>query len=762
MKSPATSATNSTSPRGPLIGCLLLVAIATTFVFWPAISAKAVMFDDDQYLTDNPYVQAPSLRSAWIFLSEVLHPSTVGGYYQPLAMISLMLDCAMGGTPEDQRIFHVTSLALHVANTVLVGVLLFLIFRQVAPAALVSLLFGLHPMHVESIAWLSERKSVLAAFFALGSLIAYFQYTRLDAAPSPNHKRRITRYAICLVLFVLALLSKPTTTPLPVAMLLMDVWPLKRFSRRAVIEKIPLLTLAAISAVITIVSQRNTADITRPEDYPPAAVPLILCHNIVFYLRKLVWPNALSGFYPFPGAFTLATPAYLIGVIGTVALAVFLIASVRWTKSILAGWLVFFVMIFPTLGVIGFTAVIAADRFVYLPMIGLLLPLAGWMSMRWQGGIEGRRRAMAGVALLASAAMALGTRNYLSLWQDNEQFTRHMLRDAPNAASLRVAMGHIELKKGRIAEAVEEFRAAVNADASFLGARLNLVSALTKLGRAAEAEPLARKAVEMKSGAPETHTYLAMCLEAQNRLAEAVQEHEKALALRAFDAKTHYNLATALARTGRTDEAIRQFNEALRIQPNHARTMQNLGMTYFQADRFDEAIEWFTKALRAASTMTNAAYQMGCAQMAAGRVREGIAAWREALRIDPGFLEALTDLAWVLATSPDESVRNGQEAMQLAARANQLSGGEIGVVLDVLAAAQAATGDYVSAAATQRLAIDLERRSTSPRLAGLRCSDSGYSARLSLYDARQPARIPIRSSDYARAPSAVPSAKMEH
>ncbi|MBI5762757.1 MAG: tetratricopeptide repeat protein [Planctomycetes bacterium] len=747
MKKPATTTANAASPPGPLIVCLLLVAVATTFVFWPAISAKAVMFDDDQYLTDNPYVQAPSFRSAWIFLSEILRPSTVGGYYQPLAMISLMLDCAMGGTPEDQSIFHVTSLALHVMNTVLVGVLIFLMFRQVAPAALVSLLFGMHPMHVESVAWLSERKSVLAAFFALAGLIAYFQYTRSEEAPSPNHQHRIRRYAICLVLFVLALLSKPTTTPLPVAMLLMDVWPLKRFSRRAVIEKIPLFALAAVSAVITILSQRNTADITRPEDYPPAAVPLILCHNIVFYLRKLVWPSALSGFYPFPGAFSLSTPAYLIGVIGTLALVVLLIASLRWTTSILIGWLIFFVMIFPTLGVIGFTAVIAADRFVYLPMIGLLLPLAGWMSMRWRGGIEGRRRAMAGVALLASVAMAIGTRNYLALWQDNEQFTRHMLRDAPNAASLRVAMGHIELKKGRVAEAAEEFKAAVDAESSFLGAKLNLVSALTKLGRAAEAEPLARKAVEMKPGAPETHTYLAMCLEAQNRLQEAVQEHEKALALRAFDAKTHYNLATALAKSGRTEDAIRHFTDALRIQPNHPRAMQNLAMTYFQSGRLDEAMAWFARALQAAPTMTQAAYQLGCARMAAGRTTDAIASWREALRIDPGFLEALTDLAWVLATTNDNAMRNGAEALQLAERADQLSGGNIGVVLDALAASQAETGAYTAAVATQRRAIEAERMTASPRLGGLRRPTSEMENRLKHYESSQPFRAsPDRAS----------------
>ncbi|MEK6643088.1 MAG: tetratricopeptide repeat protein [Planctomycetota bacterium] len=740
MKTQSTSTSKSSSDSRVLVWLILLVAIATAFVHWPAISAKAVMFDDDQYLTDNPVVQTPGLRSTWILMSEVLRPSTVGGYYQPLAMISLMVDCALGGRPDDQRIFHTTSLALHVLNTVLVVWLLYLLFHRATPAALVGLLFGVHPMHVESIPWLAERKTVLAAAFALGSLIAYVRYAHDQATPDAKRGRRLAWYSLCFSLFALALLSKPTTTPLPVAMLLMDVWPLRRFSRRCVMEKIPFLLLSGVSAVVTVLSQRNTAEITRPEDYPASAIPLILCHNIVFYLRKLVWPSGLSGYYPFPGQFTLGTPAYLVGVIGTLVLFVVLAMSLRWTRAVVVGWLIFFVTILPTMGVIGFTAVIAADRFVYLPMIGLLLPLAAWMSDRWMAGVEGRRRAMAGVGLLVAAALALGTRNYLALWQDNETFTQHMLRGAPDAPSLRMALGHILLKEGKPAQAVIEFQAAVETAPGFVGARLNLARALLELGRAKEAETIVRVAVEKKPTAPEVHTYLGMCLEAQGRLDEALVEHELALSLRAFDYRTYYNLATLLAKMGRGREAIARFEQSLSIRPDHSGTLQNMGLTLFQMGRADEAIPMFERALQARPDMAVAAYQLGCAKMATGRIAEALTAWRDALRIDPGMLEPLTDLAWVLATTPDDKTRNGTDALLLASRANQLSGGNVAVVLDVLAAAQAESGAFPESADSERRAIASFQTSASPRIGGLRRPSAEMQDRLNLYQSRRPYR----------------------
>jgi hypothetical protein len=205
-----------------LVLLILIVVGATLFAHWPALSAQALTFDDQQYLIENQRVQNPSWTGAWRFLNEVLEPATVRGYYQPLAMISLMLDCTLGGSPDNLRPFHRTSLILHAANTVLVIVLLYMLFGQPWAAAMVGLLFGVHPMTVEPIAWIGDRKTLLAALFALGCLNCYVQFTRT---------KRWALYALSLALYVLALMSKPTTTLLPVGLLVMDFWPLRRLGR---------------------------------------------------------------------------------------------------------------------------------------------------------------------------------------------------------------------------------------------------------------------------------------------------------------------------------------------------------------------------------------------------------------------------------------------------------------------------------------------------------------------------------------------------
>jgi tetratricopeptide (TPR) repeat protein len=719
---------------------LLAVACVTLIVHWPALSARAVMFDDQQYLDDNARVQSPGWRSAWAFLSEVLHPSTVGGYYQPLAMISLMLDYAIGGRPDNLAPFHATSLALHVINTALVTVLLQGLFGRPLVSAVLGLIFGVHPMNVESIPWLAERKTLLGAFFALAALNCYVAYAtvagrgpgamgRAENAvrpdpprPGTGREKRGQGYLVaCLVFFVLALLSKPTTTPLPICMLLLDVWPLRRIGRRAVLEKIPFFVLAAASAVITVVSQRNTAEITRPAEYPALAIPLILCHNIVFYLRKLVWPADLSGFYDFPGAFSLSNPAYLAGVVGTVALLTILLVSLRWTRAFLVGWLFFFFAILPTMGIIGFTAVIAADRFVYLPMVGLLVSIAFAASLC---GFEAHHRtasiAALFVGLAAAGACALATRGYLSLWQDSESYTRHMLKYAPDAPSLRVALGHLFLQRSQFAEAADEFRQAARRDPAFAEARMHLGYALFKLGRVDEAMVELNAALSIRKNLAGAHNYLADCLAALGRNDEAAAHYESAVSLRPGDYKPYYNLATFLARIGRGEPAVAHFERALRIKPDNPAALYNLGLTLFQMGRIDEAMARFNGALRFRPDMVKAHYQLGRAHLKKSDTASALAAWREALRLQPDFVEAMGDLAWVLASCDDPRLRNGNEALAWATRACERTNQQEPVLLDALAAAQSEAGRSSDAAATQRQAIEAAGRSPDKLTLGSR------------------------------------------
>ncbi|MGB9625924.1 MAG: hypothetical protein ACPMAQ_13800, partial [Phycisphaerae bacterium] len=272
---------------GVLAGVIVVVTVAVVAVHWPALSAQALSFDDSAYLVENDLVRHPGWASARRFLTEVRAPSTVPGYYQPLAMISLMLDYAMGGRPEYLRPFHRTSLALHAANTALIVVLLYGLIGAMGRygktgnqgdahtrgkrgvglgepscralvAGGIGLLFGLHPLTVEPIPWVGERKTLLAAFFSLWSLVLYVRYARAGGRPW---------YVASLTAYLLALMSKPTSTPLPAAMLLLDFWPLGRLGWRAVIEKVPFLLVGGVSAVITYISQAGTASVVLPGEF---------------------------------------------------------------------------------------------------------------------------------------------------------------------------------------------------------------------------------------------------------------------------------------------------------------------------------------------------------------------------------------------------------------------------------------------------------------------------------------------------------------
>ena len=287
---------------------MCIAAVIVLAAHWPSLSSTAFSLDDDQYLFENQLVQNPGWESARRFLCEVLYPSTVRGYYQPLAMLSLMADYALGGRYNNLLPFHRTSLALHMAITALVIVVLYLLFGRVWIAAGVGLLFGLHPMTVEPIAWVSDRKTLLAAFFALWCLILYVRFT---------HKNDWRFYVGCILMYVLALMSKPTSLPLPVLMLLMDYWPLRRFKRQAVLEKLPFFVVGAISVGITYISQSRAGPAVLAGGYGLQRMPLMFCHNIIFYLSKIVCPTNLSSYYAFPQPLSLSDTMVLIGVIGT-------------------------------------------------------------------------------------------------------------------------------------------------------------------------------------------------------------------------------------------------------------------------------------------------------------------------------------------------------------------------------------------------------------------------------------------------------------
>jgi len=605
----------------------LIVALTVVAAHRPVLKAQAFLFDDDQYLVENKLVQHPSWVSVKRFITEVLEPSTVRGYYQPLAMISLMLDCAMGGRVDNLRIFHRTSLLLHAANCVLVLFFLYLLFGKLWPAVIAALLYGLHPMTIEAVAWISERKTLLATFFALWSLVFYILYVR---------RQRLLFYPAVTAAYLLSLLSKPTTIAVPVLLLLLDYWPLRRFGKRAIIEKLPLFLIAGLSAVVTYISQSRTSIARLPGQTGLARLALIFCHNIIFYLYNLVWPRDLSWYYPFPQPFDLSNRWVLLTVIGTVVLLALLAVSLLRTRAVLVGWLFFFFAILPTMGVIGFHPVIAADRHMYLPMLGFFITVTYFLGLLYNTG--GARRlfyyALPAVALLpaAGAEFAL-TRSYLEYWRDSESVYRYMLKSAPNVTVLHNNLANILGDTGRLREAVEHFEISL----------------------------------ELKPGSAEVHNNLANVLADLGETDQALEHYRIALKLKPRFAVAHYNLAFLLEKLGKKQQAIEHYRKAVEIKPDYTRAWVQLGSLLEQTGRLDDAVDCYRRAIKLDPDCIIAHGRLGLVLARLGKIEDAIEQCGIVLKARPNDYEMHFNIAYLLELQgrTEEAIRHYKTAVEI-------------------------------------------------------------------------------------------------
>jgi len=565
MSTAARSRQHPSGSQAALLSVLLIMAaVVVLAAHHPALSAKAVCFDDNQYLFENQLVRNPSWSSARRFLTEVLKPSTVKGYYQPLTMISLMLDYALAGNADNLAVFHTTSLFLHTANTLLVIVLLYVLFGNVWSAAAVGLLFGLHPLTVQEITWVSERKTVLATFFTLLCLIMYLLHAR-----RPNWKL----YAGALLLFVLALLSKPTSIPLPLFLLLLDWWPLKSLNRRTIVEKIPFFVLAAVSAAVTFVSQTRAAWTQLPTTYPPGTIPLVICYDIRFYLNKLLWPVNLSVYYPFPQPVALSNPNVLRGVFTTCVVVAASVISLQRTRALVFALLFLFIGILPTMQIVGFSDVVAANKFVYLPSLGVLISLAALMGALLKSGRPHLRRnltrtAIAAVVVVAAAAETAAARSYARKWKDTQTLFSYLTDHGSNISLLYLGLADGLVQNGRLDDAVVAYQRCLEISPRNYKALNNLAAVLARQGRISEATVYLERAVEIVPDDFKSRYNLGLLTASQGRIDDALTHLQTAVRIQPDRADAHYNLGLVLERDARIEQALAQYRTALRIDPD--------------------------------------------------------------------------------------------------------------------------------------------------------------------------------------------------
>jgi protein O-mannosyl-transferase len=648
----------STEQRKTFLLGLMLVVI-TLALYWPATTQGFMLLDDGLYVAENPHV-AGGLSLAglkWAFTS------AYASNWHPLTWISHMLDCSMFGLYPGGH--HLINILFHAANTLLLFLALKKLTQSPWPSFLVAALFGWHPLHVESVAWIAERKDVLSTFFALLTLLAYACYASRSKVKEQGTK---IYYALALVCFALGLLAKPMVVTLPFVMLLLDYWPLKRIAecgtrsaelkidnarpveagtpnksnirnlQSVFIEKVPFFALALAACAATLIAQHHGGAVRTISDVPLRLRILNALTAYAHYAVKAFWPAHLSIYYLLPTEVP-AAPAICAGL----AMLAVTFLTVRWRARwpwFLVGWLWFVGTLIPVIGLVQVGSQAMADRYTYMPLIGLFI-IVSWSLERGIGLVPAKRNVIA-TLIAVWLVLCLGlTKIQLGFWRDNVALFQHAVEVSPDNYFAHYELGVALADAG-------------NNDA-------------------------------------------------------AINHQRTALRLNPFFEPAHYQIGVELAAAGKLDDAAFHFTEALKRDPTSQELHNNLGVIFAQQNKLDAAIEQFKQTM-----LINPAYPkpyLNCAlaQERLGQAGAAFTNFARACELDPHSPGAMIHFAYFLATCPDAHWRNPGAALKLAETANDLTGHRIPSQLSTLAFADAVSGNYTNAIANAELALTKAR-----------------------------------------------------
>jgi tetratricopeptide (TPR) repeat protein len=724
VMAPVGSPQATSSARRQALGVCVLLVATTWLVFGQTVRYDFVNYDDNEYVYTNPNI------TRGLTVPGIIHAftGTHSGNWHPLTTLSHMLDCQLWGLHAGGH--HLTNILLHAIAVVL----LFLALQQMTSAmwqsAFVAALFAIHPLHVESVAWISERKDVLSAVFFMLTLDAYVRYARSPA---------IGRYLAMLLFFALGLMSKPMLVTVPFVLLLLDHWPLKRFAERSaikqlILEKIPLLILSAASGVATLWAQQSS--VARAEQLPLISRIANGLVTYVIYLKQMVWPGGLAVFYPHPED-KLPIWEIALAIVLLVLVSAGAIALRRKRPYLITGWFWYLLMLLPVIGFIQVGSQAHADRYTYLPQIGLYVLLSWAISDALASQIERRILAVsAGVAIIFLAWRAHIQASY---WRDAESLWSHALAVTSGNFIAHNALGHFLLDHDRLDEAIEQFQMAGKSGRQFPEERKYLSIALARKGRTDEAIAHLETLVKQHPKDAQGYYDLGNALLEKGESQSAITAYEEVLSLRARYPAAHYSLGIALDQNGRIDEAIAHYQQAVQDNPHYAEAYYLLGNDLLRKARVDDAIAAYEQALKSSPTFPEVENNIGLALLQKGRPSEAIAHWQNTLAIQSDSVDSLNNLAWILATFPDTWIRNGRQALALAKRANQLSGDNNPAILRTLAAAYAENGRFTEARVSAERGLQLANAQGNSALANIFEGDiARYRANTPVRTAAQP------------------------
>ena len=765
------------SSRPWLVGVLLVAA--TIFAYCPVWHAGFFIWDDDTFLTANPAIQsADGLYHMWY---RAITPD-----YYPVTYGMMWLEWRLWGNHAPA--YHLVNVLLHGLSAVLLWRVLLRLGIPGAPLA--AALFAVHPVNVESVAWITSRKNTLCMVFYLATVLAWLKF---------EDSGRRKWYGLALAGFALALLSKTAVAPLPIVLLGIAWWRRGRVTWQDARRVVPFLLIAVVLGLVTMRFQADACghEPVRPEGFWSRLAGAGWA--VWFYLYKALLPINLAFVYPRWRVDQRSALSYIPLVLLVAAFVVCWLWRRQWGRSPLFCLAYFVVMLLPVLGFINIYYMIyslVADHWQYFAIIAPVTLAAALIR---------KIPALAAAVLLAMGVLTWSQcgiyTNSETLWQETlrlnpDCWVAHLilgnallqkgqmdgamghfqraLQANPGGAEVETDFGSALLLKGKVDEAIPHLQSALQKSPDFVGAHCNLGYALELKGRGAEAMAQYQEALRLNSRIADAHFHLGKLLLQQGNKTEAIAHLQNALQINPGYAEADFDLGVALLQQGKVedavsylqktlqinpghteahvtlgnllmeqgkiDDAMAHFRSALQISPGHAQALNNLGNALLQEGKFDEAIAHFQQAVQISPGYAKAHNNLGNALLGAGRVEEAIPHFQRAVEFDPANPAAQNNLAWLLATCPQASLRNGAKAVELARRASELVGGGNPIVLHTLAAALAEAGRFPEAVETARRAMDLARARGNAGLAAQLQSE------VSLYQAGRPFHLPAQKN----------------
>ncbi len=594
--------------------CLLglILTFGTLACYWPVRHFDFVNLDDPFYIYETRMVQRGLSWPGFVWAFKCVE----GGNWHPLVWLSHMADCQLYGLKPGGH--HVTNLLLHTGN----ALLLFLVLKSMTGAiwrsAFVAAIFAWHPMHVESVAWVSERKDVLSTLFFLFTIWAYASFSK---AGGP---RRKMLYVLALFLFALGLMCKPMLVTLPLVLLLLDYWPLQRVESagRLVMEKLPFLALSMAASVLAVWTQQSVGAMTGTAPLPVRLENAVVSYAT--YLGRLFWPADMAMLYLYPARISIWQAGGALVVLGAVSWAV--IREMKKRRYLAVGWFWYLGTLIPVIGLIQVGMQALADRYTYIPYIGLAVMISWGMTDLAQAWPRSRV-ALAWGAWLAMAGCLAVTCSQVKYWRNSITLNEHASKVTSGNYVALSNLGESLMDNGKLDEAVKRFQ----------------------------------EVIRLKPNAPKPYNNLGKVYAVQEKLDDAMAMFSKAISLNPGQSEAHYNLGSACMHKGKTAEGIAEFKTALRLKPDDINAQKMLAEALIKTGKATEAIPYCKAVVEAEPEDAHAHFTLGWAWLATKRPEQALASYKEAVRLAPDKPQCLNALAWIYGTCPKAELRSGAE-----------------------------------------------------------------------------------------------------